>query len=371
MVAAPWGCSDKEVVPDNPPSCEDFDNGGEGRCEGTCRILDEAFCEDQAVTPDCANIPAGAQVDVCGVAIKAPPSEQTAEGKVFDELERSPNVKEYAGTGPVALGCYEAGGYPPAADPSASQDVTVRGIVKIFSNGCESKDVTVSVYTVRRDGSSEDGHTDQLVGTAVVTPDFCDDTNAEPEPDIEGCGMEDIRYECRYQYDNVPTETELVFVTEGPIWAPIYEYGVFIPNSEVSGGEWEHDVRALANDDYATIAQAAMGKTITAGHGAVAGEVHDCDNLRVVNAVVDVDVPKFITTYFTDDEDDPLPDLQAKSTSTLGLYSALDITPGPATVAAAGIVDGQLVGAGFMRVYVYADAVTSATFRGLKGYQVP
>jgi hypothetical protein len=114
-----------------------------------------------------------------------------------------------------------------------------------------------------------------------------------------------------------------------------------------------------------------MGKTVTSGHGAVAGEVHDCQNLRVVNAVVDVDAQKFITTYFGDDEDDPLPDLNAKSTSTLGLYAALDIVPGPVAVSAAGVVDGELVGVGFLRVWVYPDAVTSATFRGMLGYQVP
>lgn len=114
-----------------------------------------------------------------------------------------------------------------------------------------------------------------------------------------------------------------------------------------------------------------MGSTITPGRGAVAGEVHDCDNLRVVNAVVDIDASRPALTYFSDDEDKPLPQLGAKSTSVLGLYAALDVQPGPVTVAAAGVVDGQLVGVGFMRIQVFADSVTSVTFRGMKPYQVP
>lgn len=362
-------CSDSDPVVGQTAGCEDFENGGEGRCPDTCRVVNEQFCADRAATPDCATIPAGARVDLCGVAIKAPPTEA---GELV-ELARSPNVKEYAGSGPVDASCYFAEGFPPA--PTSSQEVELRGIVNIFSNGCESKNVEISVYTVVRDGGPEDGKVDQLVGSTVVTPDDCSGDNGTTEPDIEGCFEDDARRECFYTYPGVPTETELVIVTEGGFWRPLYEYGVYVPNGEVmsdaDGDYWEKDIRALANDDYGTIAQAAMGKTITAGNGAVAGEVHDCDNRRVVNAVVDVSVQKFTTTYFGDDEDDPLPSLEAKATSTLGLYSALDIVPGPVTVGAAGILDGQLVGIGYQRAWVYANAVTSCTFRGMEGFQVP
>ncbi len=114
-----------------------------------------------------------------------------------------------------------------------------------------------------------------------------------------------------------------------------------------------------------------MGKNITPGHGALAGEVHDCDDVRLINAVADVDVPKFVTTYFTDNEDNPLPDTAAKATSTLALYSAVDIAPGPVVVGAAGVIDGKLVGVGFFRARVFADAVTWVTFRGLRPFQLP
>jgi len=55
----------------------------------------------------------------------------------------------------------------------------------------------------------------------------------------------------------------------------------------------------------------------------------------------------------------------------LGLYSALDVAPGPVTVAATGLVNGQPVSLGQHRVFVYPDAVTSVTFKGLRPYQLP
>ena len=84
-----------------------------------------------------------------------------------------------------------------------------------------------------------------------------------------------------------------------------------------------------------------------------------------------MNVPRLITTYFTDNEDNPLPDLSAQSTSTLGLYAAMDMEPGPVTIAAAGLHEGQLMGVGYFRARVFADAVTSVTFRGLQPFQVP
>ena len=36
--------------------------------------------------------------------------------------------------------------------------------------------------------------------------------------------------------DKLPSETELMIVTEGTGWAPLYEYNVYVPNSEVVDG---------------------------------------------------------------------------------------------------------------------------------------
>ncbi len=363
LVAA--ACSDGNQVVAGGKGCEGLEGtelGDAGSCAKTCTTLNDAFCASDAVEAACpaGNVPTP-PVDVCGVLLPLPPD----TAGVVDELERSSGVEEYAGTGAPDLGCYDPSGYPAPPDPSASQAVTLKGVAKIFSHGCESNDLSIAVHEVVRDGSANDGMPGDLVGTTVVTATDCK-IDGVPE-ELEDCGT---RYECVYEYPDVPTETELMVVTGGAIWAPIYEYGLYIGNDDVVNGAFEKDVRALAQDDYQVIAQVAMGKNITPGNGAIAGEVHDCGDVRLVNAIVDVDKPKFVTTYFTNDEENPLPDLSAKASSTLGLYSALDIAPGPVAVAAAGVLDGKLVSVGFFRGRIFPDAVSSFTFRGLRPFQV-
>ena len=367
------GCSKSDRIIDVGSSCAriqvddeaggtvDVTGGEDSACPGLCTITNSEFCATSPATPDCSV--QSASIDACGVPLNSPPK---SSGQTTAELARSANVNEYGGSGPVDLSCFSPDGFPAAAQPSASQNITVKGIAKIFSNGCSSRDVDIAIHKVIRDGSDSDGMPGELVGQAVVTASDCT-TNGVFE-DIEECT--DGRYECTFEYPNVPTETELMVVTKGVLWTPIYEYGLFISNAEVKDGSFEKDVRALAKDDYGVIAQVAMGMNITPGRGALAGEVHDCGDVRIMNAVVDVNREKFITTYFTVNEDNPLPDLTRRGTSTLGLYSAMDIAPGPITVAAAGVVDGKLVGIGHFTGRIFPDAVSSFTFRGLRPFQV-
>jgi hypothetical protein len=92
----------------------------------------------------------------------------------------------------------------------------------------------------------------------------------------------------------------------------------------------------------------------------------------LINAVVDVSVPRKVLTYFGDDEAHPLPDLSGKATSSLALYSALDVNPGQASLGAAGkLKDGTVHGLGFLRVHVFPDSVTTVTFRGMNPVLVP
>lgn len=314
------------------------------------------FCEHIATTPNCKLVTPAYRNELCGVPLKQPPG----------ELERSTMVEKYAGQGPPDLSCFAKGGYP--APPGASQMVTMSGIAEIFSHGCESNELTIEVWTVKRTGGADDGLPDTLVGSSIATEADCKVTGT---PSDEKDCPNGTRYECAYSYADVPSETELLIKTDGLIWAPLYEYNVFIRNEDVMAGAWTHNVRALADDDYGVIAQVALGKPIGAQHGAIAGEIHDCGDVRLVNAVVDVDVSKALTTYFTNDEDHPLPDRSAKGSSTLGLYSAMDITPGPVTLGAAGLVDGKVVSTGFFRARIYEDAVTSVTLRGLPPFLVP
>ncbi|MBI4704749.1 MAG: hypothetical protein HY744_26905 [Deltaproteobacteria bacterium] len=368
LLAGLCGCGDKGATPPPAQTCADSaigksaKTGGDGRCPGQCRPLEDAFCAASAPAgcPPVAASRPGAQVDICGVPL-TPPAE-------LKEAQRSANVDEYAGTGPVDLSCYEPGGYPPVPDPSSSQKVALKGIAKVFSNGCQSNGVEMEMYRVKRTGGADDGEPGALAGSCPKTDADCQVGGVKSSDIVKTC---EERWECRYSCTDVPTETELLIKTFGEQWAPLYEYGVFIPNAEVKGGEWEHDVRALANDDYTVIPQVAFGGKITPGNGAVGGEVHDCGNVRVMNAFVDVDADRTILTYFNEDENKPLPDKTRRATSALALYSAMDIPSGPITVAAAGLVGGELRALGFFRARVFGNSITSVTFRGLKPFQVP
>lgn len=330
---------------------DDGGAGGGASCELTPAANSE-FCSANAVEATCDLVPS-AKHDVCGVALNDAP----------DPLERSSNVLEFGGDGPPDVSCFEPANYP--APPGASEPVTVTGFAQIFSGGCNSHDLKITFFRVQ-----EDGQLGEPIGEGVVTPEDCVDIGKSTEHD--DCGT---RWECPYTYEGVPTETELAVRTEngpaGQLWAPLVQYNVYVPSSEVVDGGWNHDVRALAEPDYSVIPATAIGSPIQAGHGAVAGEVHDCGDVRLTNAIADIDQPKVVTTYFTSDEDSPLPDPSAKSTSLLGLYAALDVPEGPVTVAAGGIVDGKFVTLGRHRAWVYPDTVTSVTFKGLRPYQVP
>jgi hypothetical protein len=140
----------------------------------------------------------------------------------------------------------------------------------------------------------------------------------------------------------------------------------------VKDGAWSHDVRVVAIGDYSLIPTTAIGRTLTSGHGAIAGEVHDCGDVRISGAFVDVSAPRSDVGYFTDVEDAPLPDpgRTKDGTSTLGLYAAYDMAPGPVRVSATGSIGGQLTNLGYFDVRVFPDAVTAVTFRGMRPFQV-
>lgn len=319
-------------------------------------IANAEYCQKQASEPNCDLVTKDQTNDACGVGLKDPPA----------ALQRSSNVKEYGGTGAPNVACFQPGSYP--AKPDTSQLVTVKGTAVIFSHGCQSKDLKIEFYQVKRTGGADDGDIGALVGTPVTTASDC--TVDGVASDETGCDPQ--RYECVYEYANVPTETELVIKTSGSQWTPLYDYNIFIRNGAASGGVWQHDVRALASDDYGVISQAALGAPITAGHGAIAGEVHDCDDVRLINAVVEVNATRKILTYFGDDEAHPLPDLGRQATSALGLYSALDVDPGQVTIAAIGKTsDDKINGIGFLRLRVFPDSVSTVTFRGMNPVLVP
>jgi hypothetical protein len=335
-------------------SSSDGAGGGSADClSGLTPAANTEYCEASAVDTDCTLVGGTAKISHCGIALPQPPG----------ELTRSSNVDEFAGSGPPDVSCFVPASYPPP--PGSSSSVTVKGFARIFSSGCTSNDLRITFYKVKRTGGADDGELGDVVGSAVVTPTDCTATGETSETD--DCSP---RLECAYEYPNVPTETELAIRTEGSKWSPLIQYNIYIPGSEVVAGVWEHDVRALDQADYGLIPAIAMGAPVASGKGVIAGEVHDCGDVRLSNAVVNTAEPYKTLTYYTSDEDSPTPDLAAKGTSALGLYSAFELNPGPITVAATGLVNGAPVSLGQHRVFIYPDAVTSVTFKGLRPYQL-
>jgi hypothetical protein len=135
--------------------------------------------------------------------------------------------------------------------------------------------------------------------------------------------------------------------------------------------------RVISNSDWTAIpATSTLTSGIAAGRGALAGEVHDCDDVRLANATVESsprrawDGP---VVYFSENDTNPLPDLsrEQRGTSLLGTYALLDVEPGAVRVSAVGYSSGQVVHLGSYRARIFPDSVTLVTFRGMRPWQAP
>ncbi len=386
---ATFGCSSDEKKGDSSCGASDaYANAGEGVCSCSTRPANDAFCDGNCLAkPNCSAT--GRPIDSCCVLTGEPGRDSKNM-----LLTRTTNTKEFSDPSgaPPNLDCFEPSGYP-AGPPAGGTSKTAKltGVLKVFANGgCTPEDmikttthsgVSIEVYTVKRTGNpDDDGALDQLVGVALEANDTM---QVQTEPVQNKC-VEDTRYNLIYEYPDVPMYTELVVKTSGDGWAPLYAYNVYIsesdPDYDAATNSYTHDVRALAGDDFTTIPTAAIGKTITAGNGAVGGEVHDCDNIRIQNATVDISIPRAGLVYFDDNEDNPLPNASRLGTGNTALYSGLDIkltgsAGSYARVAASGLVpDGsgtKLVNVGYFDARIFPDSVTSVSLRGLRPFQVP
>ncbi len=342
----------------------------------------DEYCRANAAGVTCRS-PA---INTCGVCVEPSPMRAVLERTNCDDTQR----REYCRSGTAGapnLQCFQPGSYPTAG---VSERVTVWGYVKVFGNGGDSQHIKISVHRV-----NEDGTAGELLGSAVS-----DTTHA-------ATGMEDVYSPSRdrvlftrraggYAIPNIPTETELLIITEGDpadseaagLWSHrIYDYNVVMLNSEidtmpapagVTGRSVRFLARVISNSDWTAIpATSTLTSGIPIGSGALAGEVHDCDDVRLSNATVESsprrawDGP---VVYFSENDTNPLPDLSRaeRGTSLLGTYALLDVAPGPVRVSAVGYnAARQPVHLGSYRARVYPDSVTTVTFRGLRPWQVP
>lgn len=269
-------------------------------------------------------------------------------------------------------------------------EVTLWGVVDIFANGGSSDGITVEVF---EEGAG--GALGTLVGSYTSTTNMesgatGDCSEDEILVDSSGVPTGEHRRLGFFHIEHVMTETPYIIRTQGDagLWSPLYTYNFQILNTEVAplpatttaciagaptGMGYEYRMRVLSRNDYRSIPlTAGLASGIRAGHGALAGEVHDCADVRLEWAQVGMTGTPMSKVYFNDIADNPLPDVgRTQGTSLLGLYAGLDIAPGPVDVAAVGYVDGQTVSLGWYHAQVFADAVTVVTLRGIRGTQVP
>lgn len=335
--------------------------------------------------PVCSDLrcPSGSLAHAC-VCVPAPRTYETVRTSCAQistpSVSRTPDEDfcvDGAPDQPPDLGCF---GERRRA-PLAPRPVTLYGVVDVFGNGPDADAITVEVY---REGA--DAQLGELVGTATAsTASPCHETEIEIEND-EPTGKE--RQLGFYAIPGVPTETPLIVVTRGDpgLWKPLYTYNIVILDEEVEnaaapggacadlpgGDRHRYRARIVSVVDYRAIPRASgLAGGIASGHGAIAGEIHDCGNVRLSFAQVALSAPAEAFTYFSDDADNPLPNLsRIEGTSLLGLWAGLGVEPGPVTVSAVGLVDGQVVSLGWYTARVFADAVTSVSLRGLRPHQV-
>jgi hypothetical protein len=336
--------------------------GPSATCEGAPQLAKDDFCASCTVAANASpsSCKAPRTVNAC-CAFVVPPSQ---------ELSRGTGLERYSSNDPtIALGCLD--------DPGSlgtPKTVTLKGYVRLFSSGNDSAGVKVEIFKEGKDGALG-----EAVGTAVVTTN--DDTKnppLTPKPDwLKKCPDGGCTFRA-YEYKGVPTETPLIVKTSdaqgGQQWAALYDYNVFFANAVVKPGDVvDYDPQAVAATDINTVASAAGGFTVRADKGLLAGEVHDCGDVRLAGATVDTDVAhEGDMFYFGDNEADPLPDKSrgGLGTSRLGLFGTLNLATGtPIRISAVGKYKGETVLLGTYTVQAFPGAVTALSFRGRRPWQ--
>jgi|GEM_PF-2089970 len=234
---------------------------------------------------------------------------------------------------------------------------------------------------------------DKKLGLPCVVPaDSCGAGGALPYCDLQanqychdGECIERLRWEIRYRIENIPTNRRLVIRVHGPgefddgTWGIMAMWNIYLraDAANCEAGETDHclsadgayqlEVNALSRADYATIPiTAGLSGGIPAGHGAIAGEVRDCDNIKLEGVQVTTEPSPIAMVYFNGNPIKTLPDVgrYKSGTNADGLFSALDIRPGLVQVGALALVGDEVVTAGTMTVGILPDTVTVIAFDG-------
>lgn len=329
-------------------------------CEGAPVLAKADFCKtcqiSASANPNACRPPRN--VSAC-CAFVQPPTQELVRGIGL-------NRNSHPTDATLQLGCLDNPG-----ELGTPKTVALKGFVRVFSSGGDSADVKIEIYKEGKDGALG-----ELVGAPALTSK--DSAAQMPKPEwLKKCPDGGCTFRA-YTYPGVPTETPLIVKTSdasnGEQWAALYDYNVFFANSAVlPGDEVPYEPAAVAATDINTVASAAGGFTVKADKGLLAGEVHDCGDVRVSGATVDTDVAHDGEMfYFGENESDPLPDKSRGKlgTSKLGLFGTLNLPTGqPIKISAVGMSGGQTILLGTYTVQTFPGAVTALSFRGRRPWQ--
>jgi hypothetical protein len=376
LVAFAGACADDTAAPPADGGDSDADGSGNGVLYETCPTT----C---TTTPTC---PAG-QILTCCTCIEPPTANagRTPCGQMSEYCDEAP-------PNPINVACLTPDGFPdpPPVDPPT---VTVRGVVDVYGSGntVAGGPITVEFYRMATDGSPDGAP----IATDTATLARCldsllpvpfesgDEATCCPGPcqelmdDATTCTLTsgDCRPLWLYEVTGIPTSTPLILRTSGTadFWKDLYYSNVFFfSEDQEPEGYVFYRAKILSLDDWRGIPMAA-GVWISPGMGAVAGEIHDCDNVKLWGARAGVTpAPATDIIYFNGVEKKPYPDRTRLSTNTDALYAALEVPAGPVRVSALAQVDGVgLVNLGWWDAHVFVDALTVVTIRGTRPTQVP
>ncbi|HEY7957379.1 MAG: hypothetical protein ACHQ17_11040 [Polyangia bacterium] len=315
---------------------------------------------------------------------------------------------------------------PPALKPGPAA-ATLTGFIHVFSSGPDSKNVSVAIYdaapllagmdlsavtplatiaSTTLDPATERAcDADAKNGCSIPSTTGCtlpvcgDGLNGRPD-NIKYCRANEdgttscndrLRWEAHYSLPSIPTNKQLVIRASGQggaadqTWANLVSWNVVLSTNDPAcagpsstdcwdltdpqNPKYQLDVNALSKSDYVNIpTSAGLSGGISEGQGAIAGEIHDCDNIRVGNVSVGETPAADRFSYFNGNPIMTLPDPSRLGTDQLGLYTALNIKPGKVHVVAGGSLTdgGPLTSFGSFDGYVYADTVSVINVNGGK-----
>lgn len=161
---------------------------------------------------------------------------------------------------------------------------------------------------------------------------------------------------------DVPTNELLVIKTTGSNLVPTIQYGIWAPADKVKDGRYKRRAFVITVLSKGLIPPSAGIQRIAKGNGAIAGEIHDCNDDIIQNARTSFNLMGQKLAYFDPETDRPDP--QLNETTKNGIYSFLNIKiPGDSAINMRAMVKsgGKDVQIANFNARLFPDSITILT----------